>query len=67
MRRRIVFLIASISIALSFGRGVPAQLSPARVPTDPDVYAKAIDARFDFDRREEMIPMRDGAKLFTVS
>jgi putative CocE/NonD family hydrolase len=41
-----------------------AQLS--HVPVDPDFDPNAKDANFDFDRREEMIPMRDGVSLFTV-
>ncbi len=39
---------------------------PAHVFVDPDFDLNAKDENFDFDRREEMIPMRDGVNLFTV-
>ena len=37
-------------------------------PLTPDVPAKLVEARdaADFERREVMLPMRDGVKLFTV-
>lgn len=38
-------------------------------PLDPDLLAETLAAderNVDFDRREEMIPMRDGIKLFTI-
>jgi putative CocE/NonD family hydrolase len=38
-------------------------------PLDPDLLAETLSQNnrdFDFDRREEMIPMRDGVRLFTI-
>jgi putative CocE/NonD family hydrolase len=38
-------------------------------PYDPDLLAQVLSEdtkRLDFDRREEMIPMRDGVSLFTL-
>jgi uncharacterized protein len=38
-------------------------------PYDPDLLAETLaiqNREFDFDRREEMIPMRDGINLFTI-
>jgi putative CocE/NonD family hydrolase len=41
---------------------------PAIQPPDSDIPAKfePVTALYDFDKREAMIPMRDGVKLFTV-
>jgi len=38
-------------------------------PLDPELLAQTLaedDQNTDFDRREEMIPMRDGVRLFTI-
>jgi uncharacterized protein len=66
MRRWLFSLVGAISIIIAFGRGVRAQLFPSQAPMDPNFDIKAIDERFDFDRREAMIPMRDGVKLYSV-
>ncbi len=43
-----------------------AQTPPADLPSDiPDKFKTNIES-FDFDRRDVMIPMRDGVKLHTV-
>jgi uncharacterized protein len=65
MRLLKLSLIAAISILISFGRGVPAQLFPSHADPDRESSINAADT-FDFTRREEMIPMRDGAKLYTI-
>jgi hypothetical protein len=54
-------LLAAISIAIAIGRGARAQLFPSHAPLDPYFDVNAIDAHFDFDRREEMIPKTGGA------
>jgi uncharacterized protein len=59
-------LIATISMLIAFGRGAPAQLFPAHVFIDPDAPVVNATDSFDFERREEMIPMRDGIKLYTI-
>jgi uncharacterized protein len=66
MKRRAYSLIAAIPILIAFVAGAWAQF-PSHVPLDPDYAAVyAANEQFDFDRREEMIPMRDGAKLYTI-
>jgi uncharacterized protein len=53
-----------LTILLAFGRVIHAQTSPEA----PDIPATfdAPTASYDYIRREVMIPMRDGVKLFTV-
>jgi putative CocE/NonD family hydrolase len=44
-------------------------LAQIHTPLDPDLLAETLNEdkkSFDFDRREAMIPMRDGVKLFTI-
>jgi uncharacterized protein len=66
MKRREYSLIAAISILVAFGENAEAQF-PVHVPLDPDYAAVyAANDRFDFERRDEMIPMRDGARLYTI-
>jgi putative CocE/NonD family hydrolase len=53
-------------LALSIGPRALAQKPATDLPNDiPEKFAPALDA-FDFKRRDEMIPMRDGVKLHTV-
>src|ERR1700679_917439 len=43
----------------------PAQ-TPSALPSESPAIFKSTDHGFDYDRREAMIPMRDGVKLHTV-
>jgi putative CocE/NonD family hydrolase len=55
------FVAAVISV---FGSFVPAQ-TPTETPDMPKKFA-APTSSYDYEKREVMIPMRDGVKLFTV-
>jgi uncharacterized protein len=54
----------AVTILLASGSSVFAQTS-AETPDIPSKY-EAATASYDYVRREVMIPMRDGVKLFTV-
>jgi hypothetical protein len=59
--------IAAFSLLALAGLGSWAQ--NIHTPYDPDLLAEALainERESDFDRREEMIPMRDGIHLFTI-
>jgi putative CocE/NonD family hydrolase len=67
MNQSRVFWISIVMTVLSAGVGARAQY--VHTPYDPDLLAETLreDNRgFDFDRREEMIAMRDGVHLFTI-
>lgn len=68
MRRpRFLLAAAILAFALSLIRGWSQE--PIHTPYDPDLLAETLREQnkgFDFDRREAMIPMRDGVSLFTV-
>ena len=59
--RLALILLLSLSGALAWAQ--------VHTPLDPDLLAETLNEdnkSSDFDRREAMIPMRDGVKLFTV-
>jgi hypothetical protein len=61
--------VALVVAALAFVSGaVLAQTPPRVTPMTPDVVEKydQILPSADYVRREVMVPMRDGVKLFTV-
>jgi hypothetical protein len=62
-RWKVSWAAAILLFALS---GACAWAQQAHVFVDPDFDPNAKDQNFDFDRREEMIRMRDGVRLFTV-
>src|SRR5574342_218359 len=45
---------------------VAAQQRPATLPSETPAAFRPVTDRFDYTRREVMIPMRDGVKLHTV-
>jgi uncharacterized protein len=58
--------VAMLVLALSSGPRALAQKPAPDLPNDiPEKFVPTLDA-FDFKRRDEMIPMRDGVKLHTV-
>jgi uncharacterized protein len=67
-----VFIVVSLPL-VSIGR-LPAQTTPAQsaspkypnFPSETPDQLKPATASFDYERREAMIPMRDGVKLHTV-
>ncbi|HSS21646.1 MAG TPA: CocE/NonD family hydrolase [Pyrinomonadaceae bacterium] len=63
--RRLTLLAAVLSFANTF---VVAQTQPRVTPMTPDVVEKYDQTlpSADYVRREVMVPMRDGVKLFTV-
>jgi hypothetical protein len=70
-RVRATILLAALSL-LTFVDGSSAQNTPAAsppsqsLPSETPSTFKPITDSFDYVRREEMIPMRDGVKLHTV-
>ncbi len=64
MIRRSAFRISAAAVLLSF----PPVLSAQTPPLTPDIPPKYTPptASYDYVKREVMIPMRDGVKLFTV-
>ena len=65
MRLHVGVIPLALALQFSFsGRSVRAQPEP-EAPGIPAKYA-APTASYDYVRREVMIPMRDGVKLFTV-
>lgn len=66
MGRWKVFCLAAILLFSLHGTPGLAQI---HTPLDPDLLAETLNEdkkSVDFDRREAMIPMRDGVKLFTI-
>ena len=61
-------LLATLSIATPLLAQPASKASDAdrRLPTEIPADFKPVTDKFDYTRREAMIPMRDGAKLFTV-
>ena len=65
-KRRTFFWIVAILGFISLKGSAQAPFPP-HVDPDPDyAAANAAGEDTDFDRREEMVPMRDGTKLFTI-
>ncbi len=63
---RALLALFSVTFAGALAPGLAAAQSSATLPSDmPAAYAPKTD-RFDYIRRDEMIPMRDGVKLHTV-
>ena len=55
--------LLGVVVAAGLGAAAAAQTAPMK----PDIpNFKAPTAEFDYERREVMVPMRDGVKLFTV-
>jgi uncharacterized protein len=60
------WVAAFLLLALS---GLCGWTQAIHTPYDPDLLAETLaikEREFDFERREEMIPMRDGVNLFTI-
>ena len=67
----LIALFSNPASTLAKAKPAPAKAAPADgpvTPMTPDVVEKydAIRPEADFIKREEMIPMRDGVKLYTV-
>jgi uncharacterized protein len=65
LRRKVLWAAEVLLFALSCTLG----WSQIHTPYDADLLAETLRDKnkgFDFDRREEMIPMRDGVTLFTL-
>ena len=58
-----------ISLGVLLASGVAAAVTPQypAYPSETPEHFQVITSSFDFDRREVMIPMRDGVKLHTVT
>ena len=61
-------LLASIALATVSSAQVPQTVSDKTAPAGGDVPAKFVPATAnrDYVKREVMVPMRDGTKLYTV-
>ena len=60
--------VSFVALGLLTARGGMTQESPRVTPMTPDVvdkYEQTLPSA-DFIRREVMVPMRDGTKLYTV-
>lgn len=53
-------------LALLLTAGLAAQAPPAGLPSEMPAEFKVADGTWDYTRREEMIPMRDGVRLRTI-
>src|SRR3954449_10302400 len=60
-----VFAIAFTIMAVARDKDKPPATYPA-LKTEIPAKFKPVTAAFDHERREEMVPMRDGVKLHTV-
>lgn len=63
-----VLFAACAALALSFGPAVaqtPTQATPIMTPDIPAKFTPPT-ANYDYEKREVMIPMRDGTRLYTV-
>jgi hypothetical protein len=58
-------LAAVSSVLLAQAPARPAGQTPPPAPDVPERFTEAI-ASYDYEKREAMIPMRDGVKLYTV-
>jgi putative CocE/NonD family hydrolase len=68
MRMHTLFTAASVALCLSLApqpRALFAEPLPPLAPEIPAKFKRPADAA-DYERREVMVPMRDGVKLFTV-
>ena len=68
MKRSIIRHTAAIAAVLTFAFNTIAQTPDRVTPMTPDVvkeYEQTLPSA-DFVRREAMVPMRDGVKLFTL-
>ena len=57
-------IVAAVSLITLLGARIPAQV-PTLPSETPDQFNLTNDG-FDYERRDVMIPMRDGVKLHTV-
>ena len=64
----ILLICAGFPFTAAYSQDTPAQTPPRVTPMTPDVvdkYEQTLPSA-DFIRREAMVPMRDGTKLYTV-
>ena len=70
-RRRTFLLLSNVIAALPLAASTAAQTAsqqpaPATLPTETPAHFKVATATWDYERRDLMIPMRDGVKLHTL-
>ena len=71
LRRSTYLLLNHAIVALLLAASARAQTAspqsaPATLPSETPAHFKVATASWDYERREVMIPMRDGARLHTV-
>ncbi|MBA0088140.1 MAG: glutaryl-7-ACA acylase, partial [Acidobacteria bacterium Pan2503] len=71
LRRSPCLLLNHAIVALLLAASARAQIAspqsaPATLPSETPAHFKVATASWDYERREVMIPMRDGARLHTV-
>jgi putative CocE/NonD family hydrolase len=59
-------LVATVAAAQSDNADIPAKAKYPAYPSETPQKFKPVTDAFDYERREVMIPMRDGVKLHTV-
>jgi uncharacterized protein len=64
-RRHVLALVAPLAGALALARASAAQPA-ASLPSETPAQFKPVTDSFDHERRDVMIPMRDGVKLHTI-
>jgi len=67
MRNQLLSTLSAVALAFALPPAAQAAAAPV-TPMTPDVIAKydAVRPQADYIKRVEMIPMRDGVKLYTV-
>ena len=65
-RTLLVTSLLSILLPLATAQKNTAKPAPATLPSESPAVFNPTNTGFDYDRREVMIPMRDGVKLHTV-
>ncbi|HVH60465.1 MAG TPA: CocE/NonD family hydrolase, partial [Candidatus Sulfotelmatobacter sp.] len=70
-RRRTFLLVSNLIAALLLAASAAAQTAsqqsaPATLPSETPEHFKVATGTWDYERRDLMIPMRDGVKLHTV-
>ncbi len=65
-RTLLVTSLLSILLPLATAQKNTAKPAPATLPSESPTVFTPTNTGFDYDRREVMIPMRDGVKLHTV-
>src|SRR5271154_5279247 len=64
--RRSMLVVAALCTLLPLAPAQSTSKPPATLPSESPTVFVPTNSGFDYDRREVMVPMRDGVKLHTV-